>query len=183
MDRDIELWQKVKYDDLEAFKELYNRYYTKLMYIGRQLHCTDEVAKDLVHDTFVEIYERRKNIDIKSSFKFYLVRCFKSHLHRHLKVLKRQLPMGKDVEEIPFEFSIEEKLIHEQMDEYTRKKITQEVNQLSSRQREAMYYFYKEGLDYDEIMQVMSLKTRRSAQNLVYESIRILRSRFIPHKH
>ena len=91
--------------------------------------------------------------------------------------------MGKDVEEIPFEFSIEEKMIHEQMDEYTRKKITQEVNQLSSRQREAMYYFYKEGLDYDEIMQVMSLKTRRSAQNLVYESIRILRSRFIPHKH
>lgn len=177
---EIELWNKVKSNDLNAFNEFYKMYYSKLMYIGGQLNCNEEIAKDLVHDTFVEIYERREFIDIKSSLKFYLIRCFKSHLYKYLRENKKHLKLVEEEKQnVNFSFSIQQEIIQKQISKEQYAKIENEINQLTNRQREVMYYFYKEGFDYDEIAEIMSLKTRRSAQNLLYEALKIIKSRLL----
>ena len=177
---EIELWKKVKSNDLKAFNEFYKIYYSKLMYIGGQLNCSEEISKDLVHDTFIEIYERREFIDIKSSLKFYLIRCFKSHLYKYLRENKKHLKLIEEgKQEVNFSFSIQQEIIQRQISQEQYDKVENEINQLTNRQREVMYYFYKEGFDYDEIAEIMSLKTRRSAQNLVYEAVKIIKSRLL----
>jgi RNA polymerase sigma factor (sigma-70 family) len=177
---EIELWNKVKSNDLKAFNEFYKIYYSKLMYIGGQLNCSEEIFKDLVHDTFIEIYERREFIDIKSSLKFYLIRCFKSHLYKYLRENKKHLKLiEEEKQDVNFSFSIQQEIIQKQISQEQYDKVENEINQLTNRQREVMYYFYKEGFDYDEIAEIMSLKTRRSAQNLVYEAVKIIKSRLL----
>jgi RNA polymerase sigma factor (sigma-70 family) len=177
---EIELWKKVKSNDLKAFNEFYKIYYSKLMYIGGQLNCSEEIFKDLVHDTFIEIYERREFIDIKSSLKFYLIRCFKSHLYKYLRENKKHLKLiEEEKQDVNFSFSIQQEIIQKQISQEQYDKVENEINQLTNRQREVMYYFYKEGFDYDEIAEIMSLKTRRSAQNLVYEAVKIIKSRLL----
>ncbi|MFY0653079.1 MAG: sigma-70 family RNA polymerase sigma factor [Cyclobacteriaceae bacterium] len=177
---ELELWKKVKSDDLNAFYEFYTFFYPKLKYIANQLHCNDEIAKDLIHDTFVEIYERRSMIEIKSSLKYYLIRSFKSHLSKHLNSLNRLSKVKKEQEFEPaFTISFQTELIEKQHLVEKLSQVETAINELTNRQREALYYFYKEGLDYDEITEVMSLKTRRSSQNLIYEAIKVLRSKIL----
>lgn len=59
-----ELLRRLKENDTLAFQELYNRYYTMLY-----LHAYDklknrEVAKDLVHDLFTNIWQKRNSLTI-----------------------------------------------------------------------------------------------------------------------
>lgn len=177
---EIKLWEMVRSNDLQAFNQIYRIYYPKLLYIGGQLRCDEETTKDLIHDTFVEIYERRASITIKSSLKFYLIRCFKSHLHKHIRQNQEHLKIIEDEgKEIRFTFSIQQEIIHDQSFSEQYANIEKEINALTSRQREAMYYYFKEGFDYDEITELMSLKTRRSSQNLIYEAIKIIKSRLV----
>ncbi|MEQ6117905.1 sigma-70 family RNA polymerase sigma factor [Reichenbachiella sp. MALMAid0571] len=177
---EIILWEMVRSNDLQAFNQIYRIHYPRLMYIGKQLHCDEETTKDLLHDTFIEIYERRASIKIRSSLKFYLIRCFKSHLHKHIRQNQEHLKVIEEEEkEIQFTFSIQQEIIQNQSSLEQYASIEKEINALTSRQREAMYYYFKEGFDYDEITELMSLKTRRSAQNLIYEAIKIIKSRLL----
>ncbi len=178
--REIALWERAKGGDFQSFNEIYRIYYPKLIYIAGQLHCGHEVAKDLIHDTFVEIYERRETITIKSSLKFYLIRCFKSHWYKHIKSTQQHMKVVEEEKNnVGFTFSIQQEIIQEQANREMYAHLEQAINELSARQREAMYYFYKEGLDYDEIGEIMSLKTRRSAQNLIYEAVRIIKTKLL----
>lgn len=177
---EIELWEKVRSGDLKSFNEIYRIYYGTLMYIGRQLHCNEDTAKDLIHDTFVEIYERRESIKIQSSLKFYLIRCFKSHLYQNIKSNKTHLMVVEEEKKNrEFVFSIQQEIIQEEASREVLANVEKEINNLTARQREAMYYFYKEGLDYDEITELMALKNRRSTQNLIYEAVKIIKSRLL----
>jgi len=80
---------------------------------------------------------------------------------------------------VNFSFSIQQEIIQKQIAKEQYTKVENEINQLTNRQREVMYYFYKEGLDYDEIAEIMFLKTRRSAQNLMYEALKIIKSKLL----
>jgi DNA-directed RNA polymerase specialized sigma24 family protein len=46
---------------------------------------------------------------------------------------------------------------------------------MPGRKKEALYYFYYEGLSYEQIKEMMELSHIKSARNLVYEAISYLR--------
>ena len=59
-------------DDRNAFNELYVRYWKVIYDIGfKKLHNTS-LAEDLVHDLFVDIWNKRQEITIHSTFIGYL---------------------------------------------------------------------------------------------------------------
>ena len=69
------------------FEQLFKDHYNGLYYFAYSIVNDDELAKDLVNDSFEEIWNRRKKLDISYSLKSFLYRVVKN---RCLNQLKKQ---------------------------------------------------------------------------------------------
>ncbi|RDC55919.1 RNA polymerase sigma-70 factor [Pedobacter chinensis] len=81
-----ELIELLKQDDQQALSMLYYQNVQKLKYYIQRTAQSPHLAEDIVHDTFVKLWESRKEIDASKPFKPYLFTIAKRTL---LNVLKR----------------------------------------------------------------------------------------------
>ena len=74
-DREFEnLFIKVAYkDDEQAFKKLFLEFYPALCVFALRYVPQEEIARDIVQDVFFKIWKNRKNIDINTSFRNFLI--------------------------------------------------------------------------------------------------------------
>ena len=71
---DDQLFALIKKSDIEAFKELYYRYFDQL-YTFALLHAnSSEDIKDVIQEIFYQLWKKRKFIFIRRSLKAYLYR-------------------------------------------------------------------------------------------------------------
>src|SRR5690606_7791295 len=69
---DNELFHLIRSDDKQAFTELYNRYWEKLLFIAGIKLRDLAIAEELVQDVFFDIWNRRKVIQLTGEIKAYL---------------------------------------------------------------------------------------------------------------
>lgn len=69
-----ELLLLLKKGDQQAFKSLYDFYSTKILKKLIKLIKDEEVAKELLQDIFLKIWEKRENLDPDKNFSAYLFR-------------------------------------------------------------------------------------------------------------
>ena len=67
------------------FEQLFKDHYNSLYYYAYSIVNDDELAKDLVNDSFEEIWNKRNKIDISYSLKAYLYQIVKNRCVNHLK--------------------------------------------------------------------------------------------------
>jgi DNA-directed RNA polymerase specialized sigma24 family protein len=71
--------------------------------------------------------------------------------------------------------SIEDKIVNSQLDEEKKQRIGEAIKKLKKSQREVIYYFYFEDLDLPQIASLMHFSNPKSAQNLLYRSLGMLK--------
>lgn len=81
-----ELISLLKLGDQQAFGALYYKYVKALKCFIRKVAKSPTLTEDIVHDTFVKIWDNREQIDVDQAFKPYLYTIAKRHL---LNLLKR----------------------------------------------------------------------------------------------
>lgn len=59
-------------DDTNAFKQLYNRYWKKLLTLAYARLQSDVLAEEVVQDCFINLWKRRHSIKLKYSFHTYI---------------------------------------------------------------------------------------------------------------
>lgn len=69
---DIILWQQIQKDDENSFSKIFYKYYETLYHIAGQYVSDVQMAENIVQDVFVNIWESRKTIKIKTNLKSYL---------------------------------------------------------------------------------------------------------------
>ena len=74
---DLQLFELVKEDKTPAFDELYTRYWAQLVNTAYKRLESRQRAEDLVQDLFVSIYNRRKVLQIETSFSAYVNKALK----------------------------------------------------------------------------------------------------------
>jgi RNA polymerase sigma-70 factor (ECF subfamily) len=74
---DEELFELMKKDDATAFRELYQRYWAVLVNTAYKRLDAIEKAEDIVQTIFVDLYQRRKTIELTFSLKAYLNKALK----------------------------------------------------------------------------------------------------------
>jgi len=174
---EAEVWNLFKGGDQSAFIFIYNKYFHILFNYGRQFTGNIDLIKDCIHDIFYQIRSGQA-ISKTTNIKFYLLKSFKN---RYLYYLKRNhkydLKPSED-QGYAFEVSLsqEQIIINEQIDREQKSKLIAALDQLSKRQKEAVYYYYYQDLSVDEISDLMNLNHRRSVQNLIYEAIHQLKN-------
>jgi len=176
-DDDLELWEAFQQDDPGAFTRIYDDFFPLLFNYGCQFTQNREIVKDLIQDLFIDLNEKKGSLGKVRNIKFYL---FKSLKRRLMVMLKKQhLPYYPNfLQKVPpFAISVshEQHIIEAEEDRGKRKALEIAYAQLSERQREVLLYYFYEGLNYEEISELMGFSKSEHARKLVYRSIVKLR--------
>ncbi|SHN15387.1 Sigma-70 region 2 [Cyclobacterium lianum] len=169
------LWLQFRQGSETAFIKIYERYFDQLFDYGLRFSGQPQLVEDCIQDIFIQIRLRREGLGDTDSIKFYLMKCLKRKLIREAGKIGKNVDF-KDNESFSLEYSPEQVLIDQQIHEEQGIKLNQALKKLSGRKKEALYYFYFEGLSYQQISELMGLSQVKSARNLIYQAISTLRS-------
>jgi RNA polymerase sigma-70 factor (ECF subfamily) len=89
---DNDLFQQIKHGDVYAFEKLFKLYYKNLCFFAEHYVKEKAMAEEIVSSVFINIWEKRKNIEIKGSVKSYLFTSIHNQCLKyleHLKVMKK----------------------------------------------------------------------------------------------
>ena len=75
---DIQLMNKIRIGDFDAFRLLFERYYTPLCNFANSRLHDDFIAEDVVQEFFAKIWEERTRLKITGSIKSYLYMAVKN---------------------------------------------------------------------------------------------------------
>ncbi|MEM1134824.1 MAG: sigma-70 family RNA polymerase sigma factor [Bacteroidota bacterium] len=135
-----------------------------------------ETIKDLIQDLFIDLRHSSQNLGDVKHIKAYLFKSIRRKILEHNK--KTEKEQSKSISNlIDFEviFSPEQQLINQQLSRDKQKILQNALNTLTTRQREAIFHYFYEGLGYEEIGIIMEISNLKSVRNLIYRSLNAMR--------
>lgn len=171
-----DIWRSFVSGNDQSLETLYRRYFDELYNYGIKWLNNPSLTQDSIQDLFVKLMRNRANLTVPDSVKYYLLRSFRSIVLDKLKV-KDRIQLMDDPKESLFQVELcpEEQMIGQQEDNRLRKQLTDAIQQLTPRQREAIFLKYQEGLSYPEIAEMLSL-SQKATYKLVARAIQTLRA-------
>jgi len=106
--------------------------------------------------------------------KAYFFRAFKFKLVKAIGKIGKTSTFLPGVHENEFEISHETLLINDQENKDIAQKVSNAMQELSSRQQEIIYLKFSQNMGYEEISEIMDINYQ-AARNLVYQSIKVLK--------
>ena len=167
-----ELWDMFRTGDESAFSKIYNEYVDLLFNYGKKFSQDKELVKDCIHDFFVYLREKRDRLSQTTSIKFYLLRSFRRRLFKDIEKSKKD-SYGSDIYEFEVEFDDcgTQKFINDEAKAYMINRLNLSMDQIGTKEREAIYYYYFEGMSYKEIADIMQFIHVSSARRLIYTAL------------
>lgn len=161
-------------NDGDAFKVLYIKGVNELYSYGLGMGYSSDVCKDAIQDVFYKIYIQRNKLYNILNFKLYLFKCFKNRLVDIEKQKKHFIEIDH-CHSLNISVSMLEDIINKEEKDILKKKINELLEQLTDKQKEALYLRYMQELDYAEIAEIMKINID-SARKLVYRSLENIRN-------
>jgi RNA polymerase sigma factor (sigma-70 family) len=153
------IWLNIESGDKEAYSEAYVFYYKRLFNYGKKI--TEDIAmiEDAIDEVFIMIWLKRADIHTINSPQAYIFSSFRNNLRRKVKSLKKTV-FSNIEDDSKIEFSIDSIIIQRETDGSLKVKLQQAIEQLTSRQREAIFLRFYEGLSYPEIAVIMHISVK-----------------------
>ncbi len=181
MNKEIDcLWRKVFLGDEVAFDVLFKELYPNLLNFAQRLLGNHPDAEETVQDTFVNLWNNRKNIIIKGSIKSYLYQVVHNLAINKLEHFKtnRFLPNKLVSEErwlqIYHGYTIDDTFISELEAKETEELILKAVDQLPEKCREVFLLSRYENLNYEEIANKLQL-SQNTIRVQIFRALEYLR--------
>ena len=95
--------------DLKIFESLYKEHFTYLSLVSFNITKNKDVAKDVVQDFFIYLWEKEESINFTISFKAYATRAVKNLSLQHLEksttisLDTKKIALPKEEEQLVFE--------------------------------------------------------------------------------
>jgi len=170
---DAAIWKLISRGNNSAFVYVYETYSDVLFRYGLRIASDKTLIEDSIHDVFLRIWTRRSLLTITHSIKFYLIRAFRRDLIKKVKeIRKKRFAELSDVDR-HWEVSFQELLLENQIILESNENVKAAINNLSDRQREAVFLRYIEGLEYQQIAELMQMKVI-SLYNLLQKALKNL---------
>ncbi len=151
-DLDLELYNKYMNGEKDAFETLYNKYKNKIQYFIFNIVKSYEKAEDITQEVFIYILQNK--VRENCSFKYYIYLVARSRAYNYINQEKRRTEINEkysllDSEEIQKDVS---DLIEKQERE---KELTEAINMLDDKYKNAIYLTKIEGLSYKETAEIL----------------------------
>jgi len=168
---DIALWTAVRHDDEGAFNVLFDRYWVKLYNTCNRYLKNRETSEEVVHDIFLNLWNRRADLEIVS-FEHFLLNAVRYQAYNRIRAKKLTIAyiddsLNPDTEErSKADDRIKEKELQQEVHTYLHAlpKRCQEIFQLSR-------FNY---LSNDEIAAQLGI-SKRSVENQITVALKHLR--------
>jgi RNA polymerase sigma-70 factor (family 1) len=168
-----ELLRQIGEGSENAFRLLFLQYAPRLKNYVLRLSRSLEVAEDIVHDVFLEIWKSRERMAELDHFSAYVYRAAHNKAHRSLQRKAKEILIVAELrreqgEDLGFEG--DDKLTYQQV----RDSIKQAVDKLPPQQRKVFLFSRHLGLTHQQIADELHLSPNTVNNHLV-EALRTLR--------
>lgn len=166
-------WENIEIGDKEAYSEAYLFYYKKLYNYGRKFTNDNHLIEDAVDEVFLMIWVNRQNIGKIKSPQSYIFSCFRNKIFRNFKEHKSQ-QLGEAINMSNLEFSVDNNFIKKEADSNLQRRIQKALQQLTLKQKEAIFLRFYEELSYAEIASIMNISIK-STYKLIARALKGLK--------
>jgi RNA polymerase sigma factor (sigma-70 family) len=172
---DAEIWTSYKKGEEWAISFIYSEHAEKLYRYGLKFTSEITVIEDALQDLFAELVKTRRTIGNTDNILYYLLKSFKRKLLRKLQTEKRY-ERSETSNEYQFDvtWSIEHEIILEEISDHKSKILLMALNELTPRQKEAIYLRFTKELDYKDIAGLMDISVE-ACRNLISKAITTLK--------
>ncbi len=164
----------IKAGSTECYRQLYERWVSRLYGFVFRYVKSEPVTDDIVQETFLRIWMNRERLDPFSSFRSYL---FTISYHLLLKELRHQLnhPLMEKFVECQYEWSVSGDYVEENIDlERFREALAKAKQKLTPRQREIFELNKEYDLSVSEIAAQLSI-SEQVVRNQLSASLKAIR--------
>jgi RNA polymerase sigma-70 factor, ECF subfamily len=168
---DNELAVQLRSDNEEVFSFIFHQFYKELCRYALQMIRIEESAEEVVQETFVKIWEKRKELHITTSFKAYLYTAVRN---RSINYLKSKFAQTKqtDIDSVvhPHHSDVETTLEGKELQEI----LNQAISLLPEKCRIIFNLSRQTGLSYAEIAEQLniSIKTVENQMGIALKKLR-----------
>ncbi|PSL44875.1 RNA polymerase sigma-70 factor (ECF subfamily) [Chitinophaga niastensis] len=164
-------WHEMKQDNEQGLYKIYHEVYDNLYHYGVSVVLDKAMVKEAINDVFVEIWQKRHQLEMPGNIKGYLFICFKRRLYKiltkHNKSVARQESM---LFKEPEERSYEEVLIRQETDQQVKEKLERMLDLLTWRQKEFIRLRFYDNLSIEEIA-AKTAATPRTIYNTIHNAL------------
>jgi len=172
----IRVWvQKISESDREAFDSLFRCLYPRLVRFAFKYVHSKAIAGDIVQNVFIALWKKREELDPRQSVKAYLFQAVRNRSLNYLRDHSRET-IGLETADKSQAESMEHTNPQEEADR-RMDLLKQWISDLPERQREAFELSRFEGLDHDEIADVMNVSPN-TVNNHIVAALKHLRGRY-----
>jgi RNA polymerase sigma factor (sigma-70 family) len=172
--KEHEIWENFKAGDKSALNYVYFQYFHSMFQYGIRFKDDPEFIKDCIQDVFLKLIQAGDKLSPTENIRFYLLRALKNAIFKQIEKNKRI----ELVEFVPLKFDapfiLEEELAEKENVSNKEVALLNALKQLSDRQREIIYLRYECSMEYEQICDIMQLKSD-SARKLLFRAIKSLR--------
>lgn len=184
---EFDILRKLKAGDEEAYIALFRQYYVILCTYANRYLGRKDIAEEIVSETFLNIWLKRKSLDIRLSLKSYLFQAVCKNSLNYIRKLKKEAKLENYLqmystsfpglvnspEDLPSESLIMKELGF---------KISQEVDKLTPQQQIAFRLKRYEGKKNKEIAEIMgiSVKTVEMHISNALHTLRLSLKEYLP---
>lgn len=171
MEEDLALWESFRQGDRTALADLFCMHYDLLERYGRKLVREDDILQDLIHDIFVELWDRKIPPPV-TSIPSYLLGALRNRVLVHFRDLRKRSESPPP--EMDFQVSMEDFIISREDEEGRIRKLVEALGRLPPRQREILYLRVYCNLEYAEICALTGI-SYQVARNQLSSAIAFIR--------
>lgn len=170
---------RINQSDRKAFDELFRLLYPGLIRFAQSYTRDNASAYDVVQDVFVNLWQRRKQIDDQQSLRSYIYTSVKN---RSLNVIRKDSALTFDTD-LTHEYHSEQNtnLTEESSQNDLSELFNEWISQLPDRQREAFELSRYDGLDHNEIAEVMNVSPK-TVNNHIVLALQTLKGQYQQYK-
>ncbi|PUZ25540.1 RNA polymerase subunit sigma-70 [Chitinophaga parva] len=172
---DPELLQLLRENNRSAYNEIYNRYWKKMLLVAWNHSRNEELAKDIVQEVFITLWEKRQQQDIQGLSAF-LATAVKYQVFKHYRKEQRRTALAR--ENYTVETASQDEALLEAR--FLKDLIDGIVEEMPEKCRLVFHYSRNLGLNNHEIAEQTDV-TRKTVENTLNRALRIIRGQLRNH--
>ncbi|MEL0650748.1 RNA polymerase sigma-70 factor [Algibacter sp. TI.3.09] len=169
---DSEIIRKLKVDDKKALTILYNSYWKVLYISSYNLLKNKEVCEEIIQDVFIDLWNKRKDLEIKVSLQSYLYACVRYKVFAEFRTNKMmRVELFDDLNERLQYTTPETKMMHKELKNFVKLV----VESLPEKCKKVYKLSRQEQLSHKEIAEQLGI-TVKTVENHITNALRVLRT-------
>ncbi len=171
--------EAIRNDDERIFEQIFRKYYNKLFNYARHYVIDQEIAREIVQDTFMKLWENRSSLDSNSNLNSLLYRIIHNNSLNYLKHLHIQKKYSESVRKnlityqlnyIALKDETSEQILYNEL----QNKVNKAIEQLPPKCKEIFLLSRTKEYKYKEIAYQLNISVK-TVENHIAEALRRIR--------